>query len=1081
MNICFSKKVIVVPILRYILSNLEDKYLTKQQNMRIKLFDTTLLRSWQLRALMITFLCSLSFNTIRAQSDVTIEGVVTSAGEPLVGASVIVVGTNKGTVTNFDGGYKITTKTGSTLRFSYLGYIDKDIVVGTQTALNVELKEDASQLEEIVVVGYGTQKRKEITGAVGRVKNEDLVLNATADLGTAMQGSIAGVNVSASSGQPGAESNVLIRGIGSIFGQNTPLYVVDGIPFDGDPKLSIDEIETVDVLKDAASTAVYGTRGSNGVILITTKKGKEGVMKMNFHTWYGLQSITSGIPLMEVEDFLYTVHLRGNTLNGTNFGNTWTPITQGVHQLTNNSDLTDVIENDSAPIQNHNLSISGGKDGLAYNINASFFNQDGMLINSKYDRFNIRANTQYRKGKWDISTGMGFRIEQRDREAWQLLIQANRFVPYSQLIDPSITNIVNPGAATANDAINISNNLQRLQQKDRDNVDSFDANTTLKYNITDNLSYTARLGLNITNGSRRVINPLFVQRNLDGEITPPQQLSGVREIYTRRTKETFENFLNFKKSFGNHNFNWTGLFSAEKSFARRTFADRRDLVSNEVQELGGAIGVSDAGNDGGPWNNRTIKLIGLMTRLQYNYKGKYLLSAAVRRDGSSQFSPDFRWGTFPSASVGWNVSDENFWQPLKSVASSLKLRAGYGEVGNEGFQPFSNQPTIVIERDAIFGSEDSDALLAGAIQERFANDKVKWETSISKNAGFELGLFKNKLNISADFYNENKRDLLLPLLLPPTTVGVRNSTVVINIGDMENKGMEWQVNYRHKGDFSWNVGATYTKNENTVTRMSGSNKQVFLGGSEVVQGSPNEDLVSAVTEGFPAASFFLIKTDGIIDSQEELDEYNQLVGGNANLGDLKYVDAPTVDTDGDGIPDAGDGIINLDDRQFAGGGLPEFEMGLNFGADYKNFDISMQWYGAFGGEVMNGSKASAYKSGRHQDLVHQWSPQNPTSLIPTDRGGNHLNHRGYTDFWLEDATFVRLRNVAIGYTIPKIAIEKYGFSNMRIYLSAQNPITITDYTGFDPEVGNNGFSTRGLDRGNYPISSSFRFGFQVAF
>ncbi|TXE10136.1 TonB-dependent receptor [Seonamhaeicola algicola] len=1049
--------------------------------MKIKLLEKLLFKEWQFKAFLIACICTIGISTAQAQT-LTINGQITdNAGEPLVGATVIVVGTSTGAVTDFDGNYSIKAATGSKLNISYLGYVDEVVTVGTSTTINIKLNEDTAALDEVVVVGYGTQKRKEITGAVGQVKNEDLVLNATADLGTALQGSVAGVNVTASSGQPGAESNVLIRGIGSINGVNTPLYVVDGIPFDGDPKLSIDEIETVDVLKDAASTAVYGTRGANGVILITTKKGKEGIMKMNIHTWYGLQSITSGLPLMELEDHLYATHLRSNALNGTNFGNTWTPIVQGTHQLTNNSDLTDIIQQDSAPIQNHNLSISGGKDGLAYNINASFFKQDGMLINSGYERFNVRANTQYRKGNWNISTGMGFRVEERDREPWQLLLMAYKYNPYSQQLDPDATEIENPGSTTNNDAINLSQNQQRLIQTDRDNVDSFDANMTAKYNFNDNLTYTARVGFNISNSTRRVINPLFVQTNEDGEIVPPQVLSGIRETYSRRTKQTFENFLNYKKSFGNHNFNWTGLFSAETSFARSTFADRREFVSNEVQELGAALGTSDVGNNGGRWNNRTINLMGMMTRLQYNFKGKYLLSGAVRRDGSSQFSEDFRWGNFFSTSVGWNVSDEAFWQPLKRVATSLKLRAGYGEVGNEGFEPYSNQATIQIERDAILGPEEADALLAGAIQERYANDKVKWETSISKNAGFELGLFKNKLNISADFYKENKRDLLLPLLLPPTTAGATNSTVIINIGDMENKGMEWSANYKHKGKLSWNVGLTYTKNENIVTRMSGGNDILYLGGSQVVQGVPNEDLVSAVALGYPAASFFLIKTDGIIDSQEELDEYNSLVGGNANLGDLKYVDAPTVDTNNDGIPDAGDGVINLDDRQFAGGGLPEFEMGLNFGANYKNFDFSMQWYGAFGGEVMNGSKAFAYKSGRHQDLVHQWSPQNTNSLIPTDRGRDHENYRGYTDYWLEDASFARLRNVAIGYTIPKDAIEKHGISNIRIYLSAQNAITITDYTGFDPEVGNNGFSTRGLDRGSYPVSSSFRLGVQFAF
>lgn len=1050
--------------------------------MKIKLLERKLLKKWHLKAFLIVLFCSFGISTVQAQN-VTVKGNVTGDGQPLAGASIIVVGTNRGAVSDFDGNFEIETDANSTLRISYLGYVDTDVKVNGQTTINVDLKEDAAALDEVVVVGYGTQKRKEITGAVGQVKNEDLVLNATADLGTALQGSIAGVNVTASSGQPGAESNILIRGIGSVFGVNTPLYVVDGIPFDGDPKLSIDEIETVDVLKDAASTAVYGTRGANGVILITTKKGKEGIMKMNLHTWYGMQSITSGLPLMEIEDYLYSFHLTRNALNGTFFGNTWSSITQGTHRLTNNTNQSKIVENNNAPIQNHNLSISGGKEGLTYNINASMFKQDGMLINSKYERFNIRANTQYNKGKWNIATGMGFRIEERDREPWQLLLQSYRYNPSNQELDPSDVDISFPGSGNSNEVTNIGNNLLRLLQTDRDNVDSFDANIRAKYNITESFSYTGRFGMNYSNSTRQIINPEFNIFDEDGELVPPTQLSGVRELYTRRTKHTMENILNYKKSFGSHNFNWTGLFSAEKSFAKSTFADRRDLLSNEITELGGAVGGADVGNNGGRWNNRTITLLGFMTRLQYNYKGKYLFSAAVRRDGSSQFGDANRWGTFPSASIGWNVSDESFWQPLKRVATSLKLRAGYGQVGNDGFEPYSNQATIGIDRDAVFGAEGVDNLLLGAIQERFANPNVQWETSISRNAGFELGLFKNKLNISADFYKENKENLLLPLIVPPTTgVGTGgNSTVVVNVGDMVNEGMEWSLNYKHKGKLSWNLGATFTTNDNLVTRMSGSNKIIYLNNSEVVQGVPNEDLVSVVAEGFPAASFFLIETDGIISSQEELDAYNPLVGGTANLGDLRYVDALTVDTDGDGIPDAGDGTINLDDRRFTGNGLPDFEAGLNFSARYKNFDFAMQWYAAIGGDVMNGSKAYAYKHSTHQDLVYQWSEQNPTSLIPANRGRDHENFRGYTDFWLEDGSFARLRNVALGYSIPKDAIDKHGISRIRVYLSAQNPITITKYTGFDPEVGNNGFSTRGLDRGNYPISSSFRFGVQLDF
>ena len=1032
------------------------------------------------KAFIMTLLLVISFGFAQAQT-ITVKGNVTGDGLPLAGASVIVKGTSKGAVTDFDGNYEVTTNAGSILQFTYLGYISKEVKVGTQATINVVMEEDRAALEEVVVVGYGTQKRKEITGAVGQIKNEDLVLSATADLGTALQGQIAGVNVTASDGAPGSESNIVIRGVSSILAQSTPLYVVDGIPFNEDPKLSMNEIETIDVLKDAASAAIYGTRGAGGVILITTKKGKVGVMKMNIDTYYGIQAITSGVPLLETEDFLYIQHLRGAALNGTTFGNTWTPIVQGPHQLTNNTNLTDIIENNFAPIQNHSIGISGGKEGLTYSVNATLFDQEGSIINSGYNRFNVRANTQYKKGKWNVNTGLGFSVEEHQFAPWQFLLDAYRYNPYSQMLDPSVETIQHPGPDN-NDASFLSNNLRKFKQSDNRDTEAFNANITANYDITDDLTYTIRGGLSYNNNTRIIINPLFRTFDEDGEEIPQSQRSGVRNESGRSKRSTIENILNYKKSFGSHNIQLTAAYSVEKFESSWFFAEKNDLFSNDITVLNGATALVPIVGSGNNWTQDVSRgTLGLLGRLQYNYKGKYLLSASARRDGSSRFSDTYRYNTFPSLSLGWNVSDENFWKPIKKTVSSLKLRASHGTVGNDNFLDYSNQAVIVLNRNYVFGSEEADRMVMGAIQEDYANKNIKWETSVSDNIGFDLGFFRNKLNVSADFYNTEKEDLLLGVLLPPTVGTGTNGTVVLNVGNMVNRGMEWTVNYRHSGKFSWNAGATFTKNENEVTKMSGSNKIQYLDNSQVVQGVPNEDLVSVIAEGYEAGSFFLIKTDGIIKTQEELDAYNPLVGGNANLGDLRYVDAITVDTNNDGIPDAGDGVINLNDRQYAGSGTPEFEMGFNFGADYKDFDFSMQWYASFGAEVMNGSKAYSYKAGTHQDLLYQWSPQNPTSDYPTNRGRDHENYRGYTDFWLEDGTFARLRNIQVGYSLPKDVLEKNGISKIRIYLSAQNPITITNYTGFDPEVGNNSLASRGLDRGNYPISSSWRVGVQFAF
>ncbi|KAA5823723.1 TonB-dependent receptor [Algibacter amylolyticus] len=1023
----------------------------------------------------------ISLSLVQAQTT-TVTGNVTGEGQALPGVSILVKGTATGTVTDFDGNFEIKTDSKSVLIFTYIGYLAEEVPVNGKSTMNVIMQPDVAALDEVVVVGYGTQKRKEVTGAVGQVKNEALVLSATADLGTALQGQVAGVNVQASDGAPGSESNITIRGISSILGSSSPLYVVDGIPFNGDPKLSMNEIETIDVLKDAASAAIYGTRGAGGVILITTKKGKEGIMKMNFDTYYGIQMITSGVPLLETEDFLYVKHLSGAVLNGTTFGNTWTPIVQGPHQLTNNTNLTDIIENDFAPIQNHSVGISGGKEGLTYSVNATIFDQEGTIINSGYNRFNVRANTQYKKGKWSVNTGMGFGIEQHEFAPWQFLLDAYRYNPYSQMLDPDVETIQHPGPDNV-DAQNLSNNLVKFKQRDNRNTENFNANITANYKIDKNLTYTIRGGLSYNNNTRIKINPLFKTYDEDGELIPSNNRSGVRNESGRSQRSTIENILNYKRRFGRHNIQVTAAYSAEKYENAWFFAEKKDLVNNDITVLNGALNDPVVGSGTNFSQNVSRGTLGLLGRIQYNYKGKYLVSASARRDGSSRFSKKYRYNTFPSLSVGWNVSDENFWKFLKPTVSLFKLRASHGTVGNDNFLDYSNAAVIVNNRDYIFGPEEDDRLVQGAIQEAFANENIKWETSVSDNIGFDLGFFSNKLNVSADFYNTKKEDLLLGVILPPS-VGVgtgNNSNVILNVGDMVNKGMEWTVNYKQAGTFSWNAGLTFTKNVNEITKMSGSNKIQYLDNSEVVQGVPNEDLVSVLAEGYEAGSFFLIKTDGIIDTQEKLDAYNPLVGGNANLGDLRYVDALTVDTDGDGVPDAGDGIIDLNDRQYAGSGSPEFEMGFNFGANYKDFDISMQWYASFGAEVMNGSKAYSYKAGTHRDLLYQWSPQNTTSAIPTNRGRDHENFRGYTDFWLEDGTFARLRNIAIGYSLPKDMLEKNGISKVRLYVSAQNPITITKYTGFDPEVGNNSLATRGLDRGNYPISSSFRFGVQLAF
>lgn len=1049
--------------------------------MKIKLLERSLFKGWQFKVFLIALICSFSINSAYAQSK-TLKGQVTGNGEPLAGATVIVVGTSNGAITDFDGNYEIKAAPGNKLQFSYLGYVDKIITLGDQTSLNVSLQEDLSTLDEVVVVGYGTQKKKELTGAVAQVKSEDIQNVATSDLGSALQGQIAGVSVTSSSGEPGAEANVQIRGLTSIFGANTPLYVVDGIPFEGDPRLSIEEIETVDVLKDAASTAIYGTRGAAGVILITTKKGKVGQMKVAINSYYGIQSITSGTPIMETEDRFYREFLTSFAQQGRVYGNTWTIIERARHQLANNNNLTPIIENDNAPIQNHSLRVSGGKDGLTYNITGNFFNQDGSIIKSKLDRFNVRANTSYSKGKWDINTGISFRIDEREYAPWGLTKDIIRFAAYQTIVDPSV--IETDEAGDGSQAQNLSYLARRMLQTDNSEDDYFDGALSLTYNFNKDLKLQTRVSISRNNQTRIRINPKFVAYDWEGDEIPTER-SVIYNESSLSKKSTIENILTFNKSFGNHNFKFTGVYSAEKYSYSQFWAQKFDIFNNDVTVLNGALLDPNAGNGRNRWTqDRTNTLIGMLGRLQYNYKGKYLFSASVRRDGSSRFRLD-PWGVFPSFSAGWNVSDEDFWLPLKSTVSSFKIRASHGTTGNQGIGDYSFQPTIILENDYVLGNGSDQNLQSGAIQQGFANEGVKWETSQSTNFGYDLAFFNNKLTFSSDVYRTNKKDMLFSVLLPPTVGGGtgQDAEVVLNVGDMVNEGIEMAANYRHKGKWSWNARLTYTKNENTITKMSDTNKLIYFDDSTISGQNNDQDAVSVLKEGLEAGAFMLIKTDGVIQTDEELAEYlAEFPDSGARLGDLRMVDALTVDTNGDGIPDAGDGVIDINDRQYSGSGTPEFEMGFNFNTWYKGVDFSMQWYAAVGGEVMNGNKAFAYQFGNHQDLVHMWSPQNPTSQVPVFRGSaTHDNVRGRTDYWLEDGTFARLRNITLGYSIPKRKLEKIGLSKLRFYVTGQNVLTITKYDGFDPEVGNNGLSTRGIDKGTYPISRQIRAGLQLEF
>jgi TonB-linked SusC/RagA family outer membrane protein len=1033
----------------------------------------------------------------------TIKGTVTGDGGPLPGVSVLVKGTANGVITDFDGIYEIKAGPNATLLFSYIGFTPQEIKVANKTVINTELVTDVATLEEVVVIGYGTQKKKEVTGAVVSIKSEALEKTTTSDIGTALQGQIAGVNITSSSGAPGEEANILIRGFSSLMdGQNSPLYVVDGIPFDSDPQLSISEIESIDVLKDAASASIYGTRGAGGVILITTKQGKVGQMNIRLNSEYGIQNITSRFDPMSKEQYTYIHLLRGALNTDKPQGGVDGDIHRNSSYFTNNTDIGSVLLNDNAIVQNHSVNVSGGKDGLTYSFNANLFEQDGAFYNSNYKRFNVRSNTQFTKGKWKITTGLTFKRDTKQvpfSGMMNQIYQYQTFKPSISLDTDAITNISevsldDPGNDwQLNEARRLANAVRNIKTDEIRNGNSHTGNVQFAYDATKALKLTARFGVTYSDSKYVRKVPRFDIFNTEGDlITNPNNITSNQTTGITSSKTTSEQFLSYKKSFDKHNL--TLLLGT--SFEKSTYESYRVEVRNNLHPAITVLNnyellweIESAPQASQPDYTRT--LLGNIGRIQYNYDGKYLFSASGRYDGSSQFSKGNRWGFFPSASVGWNVSDEYFWDPIKDVVNSFKLRASYGTTGNDRFIPYSNQTVVQTGSDFVFGSNNaSDSLnnasteegALGTIQQKFANENLKWETNIETNIGYDLGLFRNKLTLSTDIYKNEKKDLLYQVVNPPSTgVSGANRNTIFNIGNMENSGLEYAIKYKHKSKsgLNWNVSATYTQNNNIVTNTSLNNPIIRLDNSNIST-TGTQELVSVITEGYEVASFFLRQTDGVIKTQDELDEY-KVIDPSAKLGELRYIDQLTVDTDDDGIPDAGDGRIDDNDKVYAGSGTPDFEAGLNFSANYKGFDFSMQWYGSFGAEIMNGSKAYAYQVGTHRDLFYSWTEHNQTSDVPWYNGNNTRSYRGGSDYFLEDGDFIRLRNIAVGYSFPRKKLEKFGISKLRFYVQAQNPITITDYSGFDPEVGNNGLSTRGIDRGRYPVSSQYKAGLQFQF
>lgn len=998
---------------------------------------------------------------------IKVEGTVLSEenGQPIPGVSVVIKGSSVGTSTNFDGLYNIEVSKGDILVFSYLGMEEIEIIV-SKASNNVLMKESFTGLDEIVVIGYGTVKKRELTGAIASVKAKEINKVITSDFASAIQGRIAGVSVRQGNAAPGENANITIRGITSFQdGGSGPLYVVDGVTYIENPNITPQEIESIEVLKDGASAAIYGSRASGGVILITTKKGKEGQMKVNLDSYYGVQNITSGLPLANTLEALYIndilIRYDPNLLPSSQ------PLNQNTDGLENDTNWLNLLQVDAAPIQNHSLSVSGGKNGLTYNVTGTFFDQTGSLINSGYKKHSLRSNTGFKKGKFTAQTNLSINLSDQKREPYGLIYNAIRLQPFmapldfnSDFFDIDLENIDINTERTTNFA-------GTLKQESSNKINSFNGNIQLGYEILEGLSFRANIGRSYYNKKDRWFRPSFIVNNNLGEInTTVSNLNAQLRLGDATSTRSIDEFtVNYSKNFNKHNFKFLigNTYESSKYEFYRTGAD--NITSNLTPVLGNGEPIV-----GTQTINKT-KSISYLGRINYNYNWKYLLSVVVRRDGSSNFGNN-KYGTFPSISAGWALSNEKFFKRLKSTISMAKIRFGYGTTGSDRIPPYGFSPVVISNVDYPFGEDPN--LSIGLTQPGYADPNLKWESNISKNLGLDLTFKGGKAGLEIDLYEQDKKDMLLAIVTPisagSTPVnGETYDRFLTNIGNLRNRGIEINAHYNHEfGPVRAKFSGNFTKNENKVVSLSREGEIIYDGYPNIIRAGQTEP-VAVLEAGLPVGAFKVYETNGTIKTDDELTAY-KLLNSNAKKGDLRYIDSD------------GNGQLDANDKVYKGSYQPDFEVGFNIDATFKDFDFSVQFFGVSGNTIYNGQKQYAYSTKRHRDLIYSWTDMNPTSNIPTPRSNiEHPNVQTSTDYFLEDGSFLRLRNIILGYSLKTSLLDKIGIEKFRLFVNAQNPITWTKYSGFNPEVGSNNPFEGGLDRGSYPVSSTYSAGISIIF
>ena len=1049
----------------------------------------------------LTLLFSLVCVAGTIAQSVTVSGTVTDeTGLGLPGVNILVVGTSTGTITDIDGNYDLRVDRGATLQFTFTGYAAQTAVVGESSRINITLRPDAQVLGEVVVTGYSTQRKRDITGAVAVVDAEDLNKVSATSFTQKLEGRAAGVSIS-TSGEPGEGTTVRIRGISS-FQNNDPLYVIDGVPVQDaySTGFNPNDIESIQVLKDASAASIYGARANNGVVIVTTKKGKAGKTKVTYDAYAGVQTPISNMDYMisdpkDYSNYVWTRHENagavvdaanpyglgrgvlptysfpaGNTADEGSYSYPDNIIVKANQAGTNWFDQ--VFE--PALVTEHNIGVSGGNDNGRYYFSTSYLDQNGTMINNYFKRISARANTEFKAGRFvfgeNISMTRSTAVGQDGISGGNQDEQG--VMTWVTLLNP-LTPVYDVGGNYAGDkAPGISNGSNPVAQLDRakDNEGTFYrvlGNAFAEVNLIEGLKARTSLGADFYNNFTGGFNfPTWENREVNAN-------NGWSENWSNGLTWTWTNTLNYSQTFaGVHAFQALVGYEAIKYKGRNIGGGLNAYFTTNINAWYLNTGLADPGTRTVYSNGSANALASAFAKLDYAYDDKYLVSATVRRDGSSNFG-DEKYGVFPAFSVGWRVSRESFLAG-NTWLTDLKLRFGWGKTGNQSipggnaFDRFGGGPSQTFYD--INGAQTG--VVTGYALTNRGNPATKWEENISTNAGIDVSLLDGKINFVADVYKRTVDGLLFPAKLPGTAGTA--APAFVNIAKMENQGIDLGLDYRNRvsSDFSYDVGVTFSRYVNEIVDIDGSSTSFFPTGFDSRMGTVN---INAV--GSSISSFFGLTQDGIFKSQAEVDAHATQDG--KAVGRFRFKDLN------------GDGVINDDDKGVIGDPHPDFTAGLNFGINYKNFDFTAFFFGSVGNQIFNYNRLfdtfGFFNSNVRQEvLTESFSDSNPNGTLPKLDINDAFSYQPST-FYVEDASYLRLKTLQLGYTLPAGTLSNV-FSSMRIYVQAQNVFTITGYSGIDPAPSNfspqdglNGDQWTGYDFGNYPANKIYMIGVNAAF